>query len=129
MAKTLAAPPICFRCRPAGTPGSVITDAWYNDPSNGGPGASGNEVATFGNTAVGSTSSFSYSPLTANLTHPDVGKFSMSETFGYNLANNGELTVNGQTDISSLAVPEPASIAMLLVGMLGMTLVRRQRHS
>ena len=112
------------------TPGSMITQNWYDDPSNvlgaNPTNTPGNLVGTFTNTAVGDTSSFAFSPGTSPLAVPDTGLFSMTESRSYTLANGGELTDVGQTEIKS-NIPEPASMLLLGLGMIGLGVVRRRR--
>jgi hypothetical protein len=115
----------------ANSPGSVMTESWYYDPTNtlGGTTATntpGILLASLSSpSAVGATDSFS---MAAGGNLPvDTGPgtyFSMTEAWSYTLDGEGALTSRGQDEIA--LVPEPASVGMVTAGLLGLTLLRRR---
>jgi len=116
----------------ANSPGSVMTESWYYDPTNTLGGQSptdtpGIQLASLSSpTAGGATDSFSMAEG-GNLP-VDTGPgayFSMTEAWSYTLdGDGGSLTSRGQDEIA--LVPEPASVGMVTAGLLGLTLLRRK---
>lgn len=116
----------------ANTPGSSMTESWYYDPTNtlgahtatDTPGAL---LASLSSTpAVGSTDGFSFraSGYLPVPTGPG-DDFSMTEAWSYTLdGDGGSLVSRGQSEIAT--VPEPATLGMFAVGMLGLTMLRHR---
>ncbi len=120
--------------------GSVIALRYYDDPANGnGPATAfanfaafqaglasltpGNLVASFSDTAVGPADSYSFNQSGIPVT--DLAAFSMTLLFDFNLTSHGQLTSRGQTILKT--TPEPFSILLLGLGLVGLAGVRRFR--
>jgi hypothetical protein len=116
--------------------GSNLTITYYGDIANSQPAENptdfpGTLLATFSDTAVGPADAFSFNGGGAFLTGP---LYSMAlGTSGTLAAWNGQagqeatLVGRSQTIITTQAVPEPATIALLGVALLGLGVVRLRR--
>ena len=108
-----------------------LTASYYDDPADhqGGTTPSdtpGDLIDTFTHSVPGtSLDSFSHN-TSGGLVHPDGSLFSMSEQFIILLQPGASLISRGQAE-SKTVTPEPASIAVLGMGMLGLALIRRRR--
>jgi hypothetical protein len=117
------------------TPGSSITQQWYDDPTNA-LGASkisdtpGNLVDSFTSIASkGSTDSFSYSPGDAPLAVPNTGPFSLAETWTYTLNPGGTIQTQAQTAVTTTDIPEPGALLLMGASMIPLAGLRRRRRA
>jgi hypothetical protein len=111
--------------------GSTLNVAFYDDPNNTQgantpTNAPGDLIDSASHNVVGAADSFSHNN-SGSLANPDTGAFSMTETVTALLVNGGQIINRGQTEIKD--VTEPASLAMLGMGMLGLGMIRSRRRS
>jgi hypothetical protein len=101
--------------------GSTITLNWFDDPENG-QGADtatdtpGNLIDTFTETSGLVVDSFSHN---GSGVVSDSGPFSMTEEAVFTLTPGGQLVNRGQTEVK-VAVPEPSTWAMMVLGFAGL---------
>jgi hypothetical protein len=101
--------------------GSSITLSWFDDPANG-QGADdptdtpGNLIDSFTHAATLFVDSFSHNGTGAV---SDPGPFSMTEQAIFTLTPFAQLVNRGQSEVK-LAVPEPSTWGMMLLGFVGL---------
>lgn len=114
--------------------GSTIFMRWFNDPTNTqgalNPGAvqPGILLNTFGHVAGAGTDSFSHTLNGIPVLDPAL--FGMTLQFDLTLAAQGNLVSRGQTITKDQQlVPEPGSMALLGLGLVGVATKLRRRYS
>jgi hypothetical protein len=101
--------------------GSSITLSWFDDPANG-QGADdptdtpGNLIDSFTHAATLFVDSFSHNGTGAV---SDPGPFSMTEQAVFTLTPFAQLVNRGQSEVK-LAVPEPSTWGLMLLGFVGL---------
>jgi hypothetical protein len=115
------------------SPGSVMSQSWYYDPSNALGGSSATDlpgillVSHTYDPAGSGTSSFAFTGAgSLPVIEASGALFSMSEGWSYSIDAGGELTSRGQDEIAS--VPEPDSLLLLGAGVGCLALMGRGRR-
>jgi hypothetical protein len=111
--------------------GATIQLDWCNDPANAQHGTTpadcGPVIDTFSHTATADPDSFSHDggPFVVN----DPNLFAMGLRFAFTLPGGGQLLSRGQAEIKPTAIPEPATLILLGVGIgaFARRLRRKQR--
>ena len=108
--------------------GSTLTQTWYDDPANA-QGANnptdhpGNQLTTTTKLVTLSSDATSFADSGAV---NDPNNFSMTETITGTLIGGGTIVNNGLTE-TKVNTPEPFSLAVLGVGLLGLGIARKKR--
>lgn len=110
--------------------GSNLTMGWYNDPLN----AQGAETSTdtpgtllFTCTDAVSSIADSTACSAGPIAISDLDPFSMTLSTQFSLTGGATLVNRGQTEIKPLNVPEPATMLLFGIGMLGAGFMRRRK--
>jgi hypothetical protein len=133
--------------------GATVTDRWYDDPLNRQPAGTtvgnalsaadtpGDLLGVFNSTATQPDFSYAVNQPLTPLADPDTGPYSMTLFFTFTLPGSptsctqaatttcAQLISRGQNLEKFETVPEPATLAVLGAGMVGLGYIRRQRRA